>query len=432
MKRTRNPQSPLPHRRRNPQSAIDPFRRIVWPLAIAETLVWAATYYSFPALLLEWERDLGWSKAELSGAFTLALVVSALLAPVVGRIIDRGYARWVFTGSAILGAGLLALLSTVTALWQFYVVWFGLGMAMAGMLYEACFAVLTRAMGARSKRAITIVTLVAGFAGTLAFPGTHALVGVVGWRGTMLVLAAIVSLIAAPFIWVGSYTAEKYGASQHAPASEKATENLYIIQNPTFWLLALGFMAIALNHGSLLTHLLPLLDERGIQSGTAVFAASMIGPMQVTGRLLMLAVERHVSTLYIFAACFVAMSIAALSLLGANTVPLLLISFVLFQGAGYGATSIMRPVVIAELLGSKNFGLIAGLLAVPFLGAAAAAPTLAAFIWQSGGYDSVIWFAGGASIVGLASLLVAATLKNDAAPPPQSPPNSGEAVRGDG
>ncbi|MGB0389805.1 MAG: MFS transporter, partial [Ardenticatenaceae bacterium] len=98
----------------------DLFRRVVWPLAIAETLVWAAVYYSFPALLLEWERDLGWSKSELSGAFTLALVVSALLAPVVGRIIDRGYGIQIFTGSAVLGALFLGLLSRVTALWHFY------------------------------------------------------------------------------------------------------------------------------------------------------------------------------------------------------------------------------------------------------------------------------------------------------------------------
>ena len=54
-----------------------PFRRIVLPLAVAETVVWAAMYYAFPALLPEWERDTGWSKTELSAAFTLALVVAA-------------------------------------------------------------------------------------------------------------------------------------------------------------------------------------------------------------------------------------------------------------------------------------------------------------------------------------------------------------------
>jgi len=88
----------------------------VWPLAIAETIVWAAMFYSFPALILEWERSLGWSKTELSGAFTLSLVTSAVLAPVVGRLIDRGLGRYVYTGCALLGAVLLALLSRVTEL----------------------------------------------------------------------------------------------------------------------------------------------------------------------------------------------------------------------------------------------------------------------------------------------------------------------------
>ena len=103
------------------------------------------------------------------------------------------------------------------------------------------------------------------------------------------------------------------------------------------------------------------------------------------------------------------MGIASVALLGTNTLPFLLIGFVVFQGAGYGATSIMRPVVIAELLGKKNFGLIAGFLALPYLAAAAAAPTIAALLWQIGGYDVVIAFAGGASVLGLVALLGAAT-----------------------
>jgi MFS family permease len=373
-------------------------------------------YYSFPALLLAWERDLGWSKAELSGAFTVALVTSAFLAPMVGRIIDRGYGTHIFTGSALLGATCLVVLSRVTAIWQFYAVWIMLGVAMAGSLYEACFAVLTKTMGVRRKQAITLVTLVAGFAGTLSFPGNHALVGLVGWRGTMLVLAAIVSFIAVPLIWLGCRTAESFGEPHQAPAGTNTTETFGIARNLTFWLLAAGFATIALNHGVLLTHLLPLLDERGLPSGTAVLAASMIGPMQVTGRLMMLAVERRVSSLGIFVACFIALGFASLSLLGAIALPLFVISFVLFQGAGYGVTSILRPVITADLLGYKNYGLIAGLLAVPFQAAAAAAPTIAALIWGVGGYDLVIWFAGGAAVLGLISLLTAATLSTRTQP----------------
>ena len=391
-------------------SVIEPFRKIVWPLAIAETVVWAAMFYSFPALILEWERSLGWSKTELSGALTLALVISAVLAPVVGRLIDHGLGRYVFTGCALLGAMLLALLSRVTELWQFYLVYLGLGIAMSGALYEACFAILTRALGARAKRAITLVTLVAGFAGTVSFPTAFVLVGFVGWRGTTLTFAIVVACVAAPLIWRGCRLAEEGRETQAHQASSKPREALRILRSATYWLLAISFAMIALNHGILLTHLLPLLDERGIRGETAILAASMIGPMQVAGRLAMMAAERHVSNLGIVIACYVALGVAALSLLGTTTIPTLLVAFVLFQGSGYGLTSIMRPVVTAEYLGRANFGVISGLLALPYMMATAAAPTIAAFVWERGGYDRVILLALAASGIGLLSVLLAASL----------------------
>jgi MFS family permease len=104
------------------------------------------------------------------------------------------------------------------------------------------------------------------------------------------------------------------------------------------------------------------------------------------------------------------MGIAALSLLGAAAAPMLLVMFVVFHGAGYGVTSIVRPVLIADLLGRINFGLVAGLLAVPFLAASAASPTIAALIWGIGGYDLMIWVVVSAILLGLVTLLTAAKL----------------------
>ncbi|TDJ65528.1 MAG: MFS transporter, partial [Proteobacteria bacterium] len=291
--------------------------------------------------------------------------------------------------------------------WQFYAVWLALGVAMSGALYEACFAVLTRAMGANAKKAITLVTLVAGFAGTISFPSAHALAAIVGWRGVVLTFAIAVVFVAVPLIWFACRTAEDNGKTRAPSTSAKAGDVLRIFRRATFWLLAVSFAMIAFDHSILLTHLLPILDERDIHSEAAILAASMIGPMQVAGRLAMMAAERYVSTLFIFATCFVAMSISALSLLGAGTTPALLVTFVLFQGAGYGVTSIMRPVVIAEFLGREDFGVIAGMLAIPFLTATAAAPTIAALVWEKGGYDWVIWLAFAAAVVGLLSMLTA-------------------------
>lgn len=391
-------------------TTINPFRQIVWPLAIAQVFMWAAMYYLFPALLLDWEHDLGWSKAELSGAFTLALVVSAVLAPGVGRVIDRGFGPWVLTGGAVLGALLLGLLSMVTRLWQFYAVWIMIGVAMSGGLYEACFAILTRVMGAKAKQAITLVTLVAGFAGTLAFPGTYALSGIFGWRGTVIAFAIALMLIATPLIWFGCRFSERYAQTHTTIVGHKPKSSSVVFRSVRFWLLAVAFTTIALDHGVLLTHLLPLLSDRGIQSEAAILAASMIGPMQVAGRLAIIAAGHRVSTLGIFIVAYSSMAMAALSLFGAGRVPSLLASFVVLQGAGFGVMSIMRPVMTAELFGRGNFGLISGSLAVPYLGAAAAAPTIAALVWWIGGYDLVILFAFCAAALGLVSLLLSASL----------------------
>jgi predicted MFS family arabinose efflux permease len=316
----------------------------------------------------------------------------------------------------MLGAVLLALLSRVTELWQFYVVYLGLGVAMSGALYEACFAILTRAMGTMARRAITLVTLVAGFAGTVAFPSAYVLVGFVGWRGAVLTFAVAVAVIATPLIWRACRLAEEHlEAHAHQPSS-RTGEVLRVLRSPIYWLLAIAFSMIALEHGVLLTHLLPILDERGIHGDTAILAASMIGPMQVAGRLAMMAAERHVSNLGIAMVCYVALGIAALSLLGTSVVPALLVAFVLFHGAGYGVTSIVRPVITAEFLGRANFGTISGLLAVPFITATAASPTIAAFVWERGGYDRVIMLALVAAGIGLLSLLLAASLSATRAP----------------
>ncbi|MGI9436402.1 MAG: MFS transporter, partial [Geminicoccaceae bacterium] len=97
-----------------------------------------------------------------------------------------------------------------------------------------------------------------------------------------------------------------------------------------------------------------------------------------------------------------------MALLGAGASLTLLFGFVALQGAGYGVTSIVRPVFVAERLGRRNFGMISGLLAMAYVGGSALSPTIAALLWGIGGYDTVIWFALGASLCGLIALTMAA------------------------
>jgi MFS family permease len=385
--------------------------RAIWYLAAAEIIVWAGMYYLFPALLVRWEADLGWSKTDLTGAMMSAVATSALLSPVAGRLIDLGHGRAVLAGSAAAGGVFVGLLALVETPWQFYGAWVLIGGAMAGCLYDPCFALVTRARGADARWAITRITLVAGFAGTVSFPTAYLVSEALGWRAAALVFAALICTVAAPLAWAGATRLEGAGvvAADREPRGDGGGTHTFL-RYPEFWLLAAAFSLMALNHGMVLTHLLPLLHERGISEDLAVVAAAMIGPMQVAGRVAMMLVERRVTSHVITVVSFLGVAAATSCLLGAAVVPLLVIAFVVFQGGSYGVTSIMKPVVARDLLGQRNFGAITGALAVPYLSAFAFAPFLGSLLWEAGSYTFVLQTVLVLSFLGLAAYLVAARI----------------------
>ncbi|MEM1047767.1 MAG: MFS transporter [Pseudomonadota bacterium] len=382
----------------------------IWFLAVSQTLTWAGLYYAFPAMLVHWEAGTGWSKTDLTACFTAAIAASALASPYAGRLIDRGFGPYTLAGGALAGGVTMGLLAFADSFVLFFLGWVLIGLMLSACLYDPCFALVTRARGAAARRAITLITLVAGLAGTVAFPMAHGVVEAFGWRAAMIAFSVMVCGIAVPLAFLGGRQLE----AEHAEALEtrQVTEEVAtkrIISRPAFWFLALAFAFMALNHGMIINHLLPLLDERGLDPVAAVFAASMIGPMQVTGRLVMMAVERYVTSHAITIASFAAVSVAALVLLGAGAAPVLLVFYVILQGSGYGVTSIMKPVVARDILGERNFGAITGAIAVFSLTASAAAPYIGSLLWEAGGYDLMLWIACAATASGLLLYLSAST-----------------------
>lgn len=359
-------------------------------LAIAEMLIWACIYYSFPALLLHWEQSLGWSRADLTGAITLAVFVSAFCSPLYGRLVDAGKGALMMTAAAVIGGGCMMLLSLVEQLWQFYLLWAVIGMCMAGSLYEPCFALITRARGAEAKRSIIFVTLVAGFAGTVSFPVAHSLVLAFGWRSAVLFFGAVAIFVVAPLMWLGASAIEKAGAHRHSANPHLSVAEQSFLRSSVFWCLALGFGLAAMLQGITLHHLLPILGEREIHPDVAVIAISFIGPMQVAGRLVMIAAERRVSIHGIAIACFVLMAASIAFLIVAGVTPILLIAFVILFGGSYGVVSIIRPVIARDLLGERQFGAKSGALALVYLAGSASAPFLGALLWGWGGYELVL------------------------------------------
>ena len=187
----------------------------VWSLAIAETITWAGIFYLFPAMMMRWEAYFGWSRVELTFGFTGALIISAATGVFAGRLIDRGHGRILMTASALAGGLLIAILPLLQQLWQFYLIWLLIGFTMAGCLYEPCFAFLTHVYYPKSKRPIIIVTLVAGFAGTLCFPLSSVISNFIHWQAAVWVFSILVCGLAAPLFWYGaSTTPEQKPSSQ--------------------------------------------------------------------------------------------------------------------------------------------------------------------------------------------------------------------------
>ncbi|MCA8926494.1 MAG: MFS transporter [Alphaproteobacteria bacterium] len=364
----------------------------VWLLGLGETIIWACIFYVFAALLLTWEAELGWGKGDLTLGLTVAILAAALASPVAGRLIDAGHGRRVLGLGALTGAAALAALSQVQSVPAYLATWAVIGASQAFCLYEPCFSVVTRAKGAHARPAITRITLMAGFASTVSFLSAAALVGVSDWRTTVLVFAVAAAGLAAPLLYCGATLLEEAAGElvRPAPRAENRAALVAALQKPQFWMIALAFPMMALNHGILLNHIMPLLTERQIPQATAVLVASTIGPMQVAGRVALMLVEKRVSTLAMTAMAFCGVVCAALLLMQAGTSPAFAFAFAALQGASYGLTSILKPSVTVEFLGRTGFGAIAGWLALPYLVGFAFAPYVGSLIWQAGGYDAVV------------------------------------------
>ena len=117
---------------------------IVSTLSVTETISWGIVYYAFGILLAPMEREMGWSRAESTAAFSIALLVSAICAVPAGRWVDRGGARLMMTLGSCAGTGLLVTWARVESLPALYLIWAAVGVTMAAVLYEPAFAVLAK------------------------------------------------------------------------------------------------------------------------------------------------------------------------------------------------------------------------------------------------------------------------------------------------
>ncbi|MCS7067272.1 MAG: MFS transporter [Meiothermus sp.] len=375
--------------------------RIAWALAITQTVGFGVLYYTFGVFVGPMEAELGWSRTETSAAFSLALLVSGLAAIPVGRWFDRHGARALMTAGSIWGALLVWGWAQVQSLTAFYLLWAGLGLAMAMVLYEVAFAVLAVWFRRYRPRAMLVVTLTAGLASTIFVPLSTWLVQLAGWRGALEILALILAVSTIPLHAlvlrrrpedIGQVPdGEESAIPFRNPAQEPSTRAKEALRQPTFWWLSLGFALSRATSIALTAHLVPLLTEKGYSPALVALAAGGVGVVQLAGRILYTPLSERVSLFHLSGAFLGGYALGLLSLLFLPP-GLGLGAFVLFFGLANGSISLAKPALLAEIYGAKHYGTINGSMTSIVAVAQTIAPfATGALHGLSGNYNPALW-----------------------------------------
>jgi MFS family permease len=278
----------------------------------------------------------------------------------------------------------------VTNLVTFYLIWVGLGIAMASVLYDPAFALVATWFFARRARALTVLTFIAGFASVIFVPLAQWLVQTQGWRMALVTLAVLLGVLTIPAhalalrrrpadlglvpdgIPAAPATVPRDMPLAH-PARERSVAPRAALRQMTFWWIAAAFALNQFAAGAIAVHLVPyLIDQRY----PAAFAASMlglIGVMALPGRLIFTPLGDRYARRLLIALLFV-LQAAALPVLLVLPGVVGVVGFVVVFGAGFGAITPARAALVADHYGSTHYASINSLLGIFITGARAAAP----------------------------------------------------------
>jgi hypothetical protein len=400
-------------------------------LGITQIIGWGTTFY-LPATLSQPIADeIGLSNLTVLGAYCWAMLISGFLSRRIGQLIDRYGAALLMSGSSVLTALALLLLSSAHHAITVWAAWTLIGLAMRAMLYDGAFAALAALEGASARRAISLLTLFGGLASTVFWPISYVLLEAVGWRETIGLYALLNLLACAPlhYFFAGCLPSVRI-ANDGKIGTESATTQPAINIAPTpavdrdepigtpctqpsiqpeiaVFLLATAFAFHAFIWSSLAVHLPALLDGFGVAGGAAVAIASLMGPAQVVSRSAELFAQRWLSPLVLTVPVFAMLPLSLLPLAIPGPIIVHATVFVLVYGLSNGLLTVLRGALPLLIMGPTGYGELLGRIAAPSLVVSAVSPLAFGQIMNVWGpqVGAILLF-----VAGVASTLAAAFL----------------------
>lgn len=364
-------------------------RRTIVALGIGQCVNWGVLYYAFAVLVVPIQHELGVTTWTVTGAFSLALLMSAAVAPAVGRWADRDHGPRIIQAGGVAGAALLAAWTLTGGVVMLYVVWAALGICMSATLYEPAFVIIGRAFAdpSRRLRALAAVTLFGGLASTVFLPLTAILVGAMTWRGAVLVLALVLA-VSTGVTRIYAFPAHAASSRPAVPMSDTARPSRGGADSPQFVFIAAAFSLTSLASAAFTTNLVPALGERGIPFAAAAMLGGLIGVMQLPGHALLMHGMFAQSPPRLLA---ISLALQAAGLCGVAIARSLLAAAggTMCVALGAGLTTLVRPHLIQTLFVREEGGFMNGRVARHQQLARAAGPLAVAWMAGRVGYTAV-------------------------------------------
>jgi predicted MFS family arabinose efflux permease len=382
--------------------------RTILALGLTQTIGYGTLYYAYgvlaPAIAREFSVGLDW----FFGAFTIGLLLGGLVAPLVGRELDRRGARFLMSIGSVLAAIGLVACALAPNMWAFSAAVIFTEAATCLVLYEAAFAGLTQIYRHEARRGITLITLIAGFASTIFWPMTQWMLVAIDWRWTLLAFATVHLLVCAPL---------HFAVLRHAvPTDKQATDAKSEAPEPPSLMgaerrRALIFFALAIIVSGIVTsafpvHMLRIIENEGFSADAAALIAMVMGPAQVLARFIEVIGGHRFDPLVTGRVAFGALAASVAILLAMPASLGAAVAFAALYGAAQGLVTIARATVPLQLFGVAGYGTLMGrITGLRFL-ANAASPFLFASAMTHLGIDTALWISGIIAVGALALFLV--------------------------
>ncbi len=377
----------------------------VLALGITQIVGYGTLYYAFPILVPGVAQSFGRPEAHLYAVFSLGLLLGGLAAPRAGLLMDRVGAPRLMVAGSLLAALALVVVGTAPSfgIWATGVL--AIELVAVAVLYDAAFAALVTLRGEGARRAITRLTLIAGFASTIFWPLTSVLAEELGWRGTVLAYALLNATLGAGLHLVLARMRPAPAPLPGAPAPlPDGTPLPPEMRAAAFRAVATSFAltgAVVMAFG---VHMVPILTAAGLGAQAAVVAVLM-GPAQVAIRIVDTLLFRRLHPLTVAAISASALPLATAGLL-LGLPPLAAgVLFATFLGIGGGLTSIVRGSVPLALFGRTGYGAQLGRLAFLRTLAASGAPVAFAALVAGLGQDAALWLFAAVGVIATLPLL---------------------------